>query len=153
VAALAALCRQRPRTRVVVFGDRAGPEAPFGYENAGVATPDALARLYSEGTVGLCLSLTNVSLTPQEMLACGMPCVDLDGPSTRAAGDGGAVTLAPFDPEAMAAALARLLDDEAQWRRRAEAGRALVAERTWERTATEVEAGLRDALRREAPVA
>ena len=36
----------------------------------------------AEATVGLCLSLTNYSLIPQEMLACGLPCVDLAGAST-----------------------------------------------------------------------
>ena len=38
---------------------------------------------YSEATVGLCLSLTNYSLIPQEMMACGLPCVDLAGGRAR----------------------------------------------------------------------
>ena len=41
--------------------------------------PSSWPGLYSEATVGLCLSMTNYSLIPQEMLACGLPCVDLDG--------------------------------------------------------------------------
>ena len=39
---------------------------------------------YAEAAVGLCLSLTNYSLIPQEMMACGLPCVDLAGGSTDA---------------------------------------------------------------------
>ena len=35
--------------------------------------PAELAALYSLGTVGLVLSMTNYSLIPQEMLACGLP--------------------------------------------------------------------------------
>jgi glycosyltransferase involved in cell wall biosynthesis len=139
-AALAALRARRPDARVVVFGERPSP-------------PAELARLFSEGTAGLCLSLTNHSLIPHEMLACGMPCVDLDRPGTRSVNEGDAVALAPFDPEAIAAELERLLADEDEWRRRSQAGRALVAGQTWERAAEQVEAGLRDALRREAPVA
>jgi glycosyltransferase involved in cell wall biosynthesis len=149
IAALAALRERRPDLRVVAFGDAAPLDAPFPAEHAGVATPKQLALLFSEGTVGLCLSLTNYSLIPQEMLACGMPCVDLDRPSTRSVfGSHAAVALAPLDPEALAGAMERLLDDEAEWERRSRAGAALVARRTWPGAAAQVERGLRDALRR-----
>ena len=40
-------------------------------------------RLYNEATVGLCLSLTNHSLIAQEMLACGLPVVELAGRALR----------------------------------------------------------------------
>ena len=49
-----------------------------------MASPGQLAQAYSQGTVGLCLSLTNYSLIPQEMMACGMPCVDIAGGSSEA---------------------------------------------------------------------
>ena len=147
VAALARLRERRPDLRVVAFGDREPPSFPA--EHAGVRSPPELARLFGEGTVGMCLSLTNYSLVPQEMLACGLPCVDLDRPGTRSVyGDDGPVLLAPFDPDALAGALDRLLGDEAEWERRSRAGVALVAERTWPRAAAQVEAGVRDALRR-----
>jgi glycosyltransferase involved in cell wall biosynthesis len=58
----------------------------------------------------------------------------------------GAVALAPFDPAAIAAAVERLLDDQAEWERRSRAGLAAVAGRSWARAAEQVEAGLRDAL-------
>jgi glycosyltransferase involved in cell wall biosynthesis len=148
-AALEALQARRPDLRVVVFGDREPPAFSFSAEHAGVATPAELARLFVAGTVGLCLSLTNYSLVPQEMLACGLPCIDIDRPSTRSVyGDGDAVVLAPFAPEALAGAIERLLDDEAEWERRSRAGLAMVADRTWARAAEQVEAGVRDALRR-----
>jgi glycosyltransferase involved in cell wall biosynthesis len=149
VAALEELAARRDGLRVVAFGDPAPLRARFASEHAGVLGPEALAGLFAGGTAGLCLSLTNYSLIPREMLACGMPCVDLDRPSTRSAyGAGGPVALAPFDPVGIADALERLLDDEAEWGRRSEAGQALVAGYTWDRSAAEVEAGLRDALRR-----
>jgi glycosyltransferase involved in cell wall biosynthesis len=152
LAALAALHARRPGLRVVAFGDRERLAAPFPVEHAGVASPEQLSRLFAEATVGLCLSLTNYSLIPQEMLACGMPCVDLDRPSTRSVyGADGPVALAGFDPAAIASAIERLLDDEAEWERRSRAGLALVRERTWAEAATQVEAGLREALRRRVP--
>jgi glycosyltransferase involved in cell wall biosynthesis/GT2 family glycosyltransferase len=147
--ALAELHGRRPDLRVVAFGDRDHSlEAPFAHEHAGVVNPHALAALYSEGTVGLVLSLTNYSLIPQEMLACGLPCVDVAGGCSEAVfGADGPVELAPFDPVAMADHLERLLADEALWQRRSDAGLAFVAGRAWEHAAAQVEVGLREALR------
>ncbi len=81
--ALAELHRRRPDVRIVLFGTDKPLHAAFPYEHMGVLTPAQLARLYSEATVGLCLSLTNFSLMPKEMLACGLPCVELAGVSAE----------------------------------------------------------------------
>ena len=84
VLALQELHRRRPDTRFVLFGDDGRVETPFPYEHLGVASPEQLSWAYSEATVGLSLSLTNYSLIPQEMLACGLPCVELAGAASRA---------------------------------------------------------------------
>jgi glycosyltransferase involved in cell wall biosynthesis len=98
--------------------------------------------------VGLVLSLTNYSLIPQEMLACGMPCVDLAHISAETVfGYDGPVALAEFDPIALGDAIEHLMTDEAEWERRSRAGLAFVADRTWDRAAVQVEAGLREAIR------
>src|SRR6185503_16886854 len=81
--ALEELIARRPGTRVIVFGDRKPPPAPFDYEFAGVLQPDELAQLYARATVGLVLSLTNYSLVPKEMMACGLPVVDVRGASAE----------------------------------------------------------------------
>ncbi len=71
-----------------------------------------LPAIYAEATVGLVLSMTNYSLVAQEMLSCGLACVELDAPSVVAAfGRGGPVDFAPLDPIAIADALERLLTD------------------------------------------
>jgi SAM-dependent methyltransferase len=83
------------------------------------------------------------------MLACGLPCVDLAGFSSETVfGAEGPVELAPFDPMALADAMERLLDDDGLWERRSRAGLEFVRGRTWDRAAEQVEAGLREALRR-----
>ena len=43
-------------------------------------TPDIadLGNLYRSADVGVCFSTTNPSLVPFEMMACGLPVVDLD---------------------------------------------------------------------------
>jgi GT2 family glycosyltransferase/glycosyltransferase involved in cell wall biosynthesis len=147
--ALAELHRRRPQTRIVLFGTDRPPRTAFPYEHCDVLSPPQLAALYAEATVGLCLSLTNFSLMPKEMLACGLPCVELAGVSAESifGEDGGPLALAPLDPTALADALERLLDDHAEWERRSSGGIAFVASHTWDVAADEVEAGLRHALR------
>ena len=142
--------RRRPDVRVLVFGhDDAKPlRLQLPYENLGVVSPERLSWTYSEATAGLCLSLTNYSLLPQEMMACGLPCVDLEGSSTEAElGRDAGVELAAADPLAIADALERLLADEPLWRRRSEAGLAMADTASWDVAARQVELGLREALR------
>lgn len=146
--ALTELCRRR-EVRVLAFGD-AGPswDQPFPYEFLGVVSPPELAALYRRATVGLVLSLTNYSLIPQEMMACGLPLVDLRGGCSEAIfGENGPVELAAADPVKIADALERLLDDPAEWERRSAAGLAWAAERTWDAAVDAVEHGLRESLR------
>jgi glycosyltransferase involved in cell wall biosynthesis len=143
--------RRRPGLRVVVFGDPTPPEAAFPYEHVGLASPGQLAWLYSEATVGVAFSMTNASLVPQDMLACGLPVVDVAGFGTEAVhGPDGPVELAPFDDLAVAAAVERLLDDPGLRAERRRAGLEHASRRTWERAADCVEAGLRTALRERA---
>jgi O-antigen biosynthesis protein len=154
IVALAALHRRRPDVRIVLFGDTRPLRAPFPYEHAGVTGHEELSWLFSEATVGLCLSMTNFSLIPQEMLACGLPCVDLDRPSARSVfGADGPLVLADLDPDAIAAAIERLLDDESGWERRSRQGLEFVAPRTWDAATAQVERELRTALREREPQA
>ena len=85
---------------------------------------------------------------PQEMLACGLPCVELAGISAESIfGSDGPLELAPLDPDRLADAMERLLTDPTEWERRSREGIDAVATHTWDRATDEVEAGLRHALR------
>ncbi len=145
--ALAELKRRRPDVRVVLFGTSEVIHASFAYEHVDVLNTEQLSWLYSEATVGLCLSLTNFSLMPKEMLACGLPCVELAGVSAESIfGSDGPLELAPLDSNRIADAIERLLERPRAWEP-ARAGIEFVASHTWERATDEVEAGLRHALR------
>jgi glycosyltransferase involved in cell wall biosynthesis/GT2 family glycosyltransferase len=147
LAALGELHRRRPQTRIVLFGDPTPVRTTFPYEHMGVLAPKQLPWLYSEATIGLCLSMTNISLMPKEMLACGLPCVELSGVSAESIfGADGPIELAPLDPDAIATAMERLLDDSQLRERRARDGIDFVAAHTWERATDLVEAGLRRSL-------
>lgn len=146
--ALTELLRRRGDVRVIAFGWDGPLHLPFTHQHAGVLNPAELSALYNEATVGLTLSLTNYSLVPQEMLACGLPCVDLAGFSSDVAyGDTPPLDLVPPTIPALADAMERLLDDRDHWERRSSEGRAFVAQHTWQNAGDRVEQGLRAALR------
>ena len=151
--ALARLHERRPDLRIVLFGDKYPLGAAFPHEHAGVASHEQLSWLFSEATVGMSLSMTNYSLMPQEMLACGLPTVDLDRPSARSVfGPDGPVALAAFDDVAIADVLERLLADDAERERRSKRGLEFVRDHTWDAAAEQVEQELRNALRLVEPV-
>jgi O-antigen biosynthesis protein len=146
--ALAELKRRRPDVGIELFGDPRGVATDLDARDLGVLDRSELAEAYSRATVGVVLSLTNYSLIAQEMLACGLPPVEADGPSTRAAfAANGAVTLAPLTVDGIASAVERLLADPALREDRRSRGVDLVHERTWEKAAEDFEGGLREALR------
>jgi hypothetical protein len=139
--------RGRKDVRVVIFGNDHPEPARFEYESAGPMKPEALAKLYSEATVGVAFSMTNASLVPQDMAACGLPCVELDvGAAEQTWGRDGSVELAPFDPQGVADAIERLLDDPELRERRRRAGLEMAKWRTWDRAAQQIEEHLRAAL-------
>ena len=146
--ALAEVKRQRPAVEVELFGDPRGTPRVLEATDLGVLRADDLAAAYSRAAVGVVLSLTNYSLIAQEMLACGLPCVEADTPSTRAAfGADGPSSLAPLTVEGVAAEIIRLLDDPALREQRRTLGLHLAERQTWESAAEDFEGGLREALR------
>jgi glycosyltransferase involved in cell wall biosynthesis len=147
--ALEELLADRPDTRVVIFGDSKPPPAPFDYEFAGVLEPAALAGLYGRATVGLVLSLTNYSLVPKEMMACGLPVVDVRGASAESVfgrGDG-VIELAAPEPLALAQSVGSLLDDADRRTAMAAAAQRFVAGMTWTAAADQIERALRGWMR------
>ncbi len=69
--ALEEVVRARPGTRVITFGTRDAVAFNGPSEAAGVLDADGLARLYSQATIGVCLSLTNYSLIPARCSPAG----------------------------------------------------------------------------------
>jgi glycosyltransferase involved in cell wall biosynthesis/GT2 family glycosyltransferase len=134
VMALAEVVRRRPGTRVALYGTNAMVQAPFPYQHVGIVSPERLARLYSEATVGLSLSLTNYSLIPLEMMACGLPVVELSGRACEGVfGDDDAlISLADDNPNAIADRLLELLDDDELRDRRSEDALAFARANTWD---------------------
>lgn len=145
--ALEELHRRRPDVEIALFGQERRLRTPFPHRHLGVVAREALAETYSAATLGLGLSLTNPSLIPLEMLACGLPCVDVASESMRASHAGGPIVLAEPEPLAICGALEALLDAPERRAATSRAGREWIRFLTWDRAAEQVEAGLRAALR------
>jgi glycosyltransferase involved in cell wall biosynthesis len=148
LAGIANLFERRPGVTVTLFGSAVKGYAPFPCEDLGVAPPKELAQLYRRASAGVAFSLTNHSLVAQEMMASGLPVVELEGENVvDAFGDSGErVVLAPPSPDGIADALEHVLDDRAAVAAMARRARAFAEERTWERAGAQMEKALREFL-------
>jgi glycosyltransferase involved in cell wall biosynthesis len=145
--ALAELSRRRPDVEIALFGEDRPLAVPFEHTNLGVLPARELAGLYARATAGMVFSLTNPSLIGLEMMACGLPCVELASESMVATfGNNGPLELVKPDPRALCAALEQLLGDPPARENAGRAGLDMMAGRTWERAAEQVHAGLLAAL-------
>ncbi len=120
--------------------------APFDFVDHGVASQEELARIFQKADVGLVFSATNYSLVPQEMMACGLPIVELDMDSTRAIFPQDVVTLATPHPTAIADALSSLLSDKERRQAQADAALGWVSQFSWQESAKTIETALKERL-------
>jgi glycosyltransferase involved in cell wall biosynthesis len=131
VEALAELRRLRPDVEIVFFGSRSVDVAAleFPVTVAGILDLEGLANLYSNADLGLVFSPTNPSLVPYEMMACGLPVVDLKSEfaAVNYGGDDSIVFLADQDPRTMGAQIADLLADAPELRERSLLGQQFVS--------------------------
>jgi O-antigen biosynthesis protein len=148
IAGIATLFERRPGLRVTLFGSNVKGSAPFPCEDLGVRPPRELAALYRRASAGVVFSLTTHSLVAQEMMASGLPLVELEGENVSSAlgPSGERAMLAEPTPDSIADALERVLDDHEAAAAMARRARAFVEERTWERAGAQVEAALREYL-------
>jgi glycosyltransferase involved in cell wall biosynthesis len=145
LAGLGNLFERRPGVRVRLFGSSTGVRAPFPCEDLGVVPPRELAALYRRASVGVVFSLTTHSLVAHEMMAAGLPLVELEGDSVSSAlgHSGELVELAARTPDAIADAVERLLDEREDAAAMARRAHEFVSERTWERAGDQLEGALR----------
>jgi len=145
--ALEVLAKRGVQFHVDFFGAQLNfDEAPFAFKDHGVASPEELAALFQKTDIGVVFSATNYSLVPQEMMACGLPIVELKGESTECIFPGETVSLAEPHPEKIADAIEALLKDEERRKAQAEAAHEWVNGFCWEKSAKLVEAALKSRL-------
>ena len=150
VMVLNEVSRRRPDTRFILAGwDVAGFHLPFAHLNCGTVALDELPDLYSQCDVALVLSLTNLSLLPLELMACGCAVVSNRGENVEWLLDDSCVCLSDATVDDLATAVCGLLADDGRRAALSERGERFAHQQSWEMVTTQFEAGLRSA--REAP--
>lgn len=148
--AIAKVRTERPVELVIIGKKREGSVLPQLLDRLNLndvvsfvsgVTDERIVELYNEATVAVVPSLyEGFSLPAVEAMACGTPLVTTTGgalPEVVGTDGVAALTVAPGDSDALAAAIGRVLDDPALQQRLSDGGRARVLNRfTW-RTAAE----------------
>jgi glycosyltransferase involved in cell wall biosynthesis len=130
-----------------LFGDVIeATRAPFPCTLHGVLDAEGLANLYRSCDLGICFSTTNYSLAPKEMMACGLPVLEIDRPSTQAIFPPDVVTLTGPDPIRVANDIEALLADAQRRARQAAAATAWIANFSWEKSAEMIETAMIERL-------
>ena len=72
---------ERPNWKVEIVGDDYAKNLrlPKNFVATGVLTPVELSYLYAEASIGVCLSLSNASLVPYEMISSGLRVITNSG--------------------------------------------------------------------------
>ena len=105
--------QSRPDYEIIMAGwDVSEYDIPFPYSNLRALPLDRLSAVYNECTAALVISLTNMSLLPLELLACGTIPIVNDGPNNRLVSDNPYISYIDASPQAMADALVRAVDNK-----------------------------------------
>jgi len=130
------LTKQRmPDIEIDVYGSDSHGNIPFRHNNLGLIQDlNKINEVYNECAVGLCLSATNPSRIPFEMMAAGCIPIDIYQYNNLFDYDEGCGLLAYPSPEALAEAMCLVLEDEAFRAKLSRNGLASVKNRTmsWE---------------------
>ena len=153
IKALELARRQFPTIQAVLFGAFPRPESLPDWIDYKYDPPqeDLVGSIYNGSSICLCPSWTEgFGLPPAEAMACGCAVVSTDNGGVRdfAEHEVTALLSPPKDPEALAANVIRLLEDDELRIRLAKAGYERIQEFTWERSTDLLEQFLMDRIGR-----
>lgn len=110
--ALQIVQQKRPDTKIYLFGSPKMVPFNIKAEHLGMLNVEECNDLYNRCKVGFCISSSNPSRIPFEMMAAGLPVVDLYLKNNVYDLPGSGCVLAEPSAESIAAAILKLLDDE-----------------------------------------
>lgn len=110
--ALGILKHHNPEVEIFTYGSPEKPDLWFDVTHLGIVHPNELSHLYNEVQVGLCISSTNPSRIPFEMMACGLPVVDLYRSNNLYDYPDKSLLLSHHSPESIAEAIEAVLNTE-----------------------------------------
>jgi glycosyltransferase involved in cell wall biosynthesis len=132
ILALRAVCERISNVEVVLAGwDLSRYDIPFKHQDLGVVPVKALADVYNTCDVALVLSLTNLSLLPLELMACGVPIVSNDGPNNAWLLNAFNAKLSRTNPTDLANAVCDVLNDTNEAHRLIRSGLEAAHQTSW----------------------
>lgn len=110
IMALELFHKKHPEYTINLAGwDVAGYEVPFPHKNLKTLELKDLPSLYNKCSAALVMSLTNMSLLPLELLACGVIPVVNDGENNRLVSDNEFIEYVPNSPLSLANKLSEVI--------------------------------------------
>jgi len=105
--------KKHPEYKINLAGwDVSGFEIPFPYENLMSMPLSELSEVYNRCAVALIMSLTNMSLLPLELLACGTIPVVNDAPNNRLVSNNAFIAYTANNPTTLSNKLSSLVELE-----------------------------------------
>lgn len=103
--------KQNPDYTINLAGwDVSDYQIPFPYKNLKTLTIQELSAVYNRCSAALVMSLTNMSLLPLELLACGTIPVVNEGQNNRLVSDNPHIEYTPTSPQALANKLSEIVN-------------------------------------------
>lgn len=142
------LFEERNDFHVDIFGESYVRPLPYPSKSHGILDSKKLGSLYRKCTLGIVFSATNYSLIPQEMMACGLPVIEMDGDNTRGSFPEESVILAKPNPESIARTISKLLDDMDLRNKISSNALKYVTSLSWEKSSRQVERILKNSFKK-----
>jgi O-antigen biosynthesis protein len=130
IDALGIVKHYMPEVKIYLYGSNEQGRVWFDHESLGLLGIQACNALYNRCAVGLSLSPSNPSRVPFEMMASGLPVVEMWRANTIRDFPSSAISLANPSAPAIAEAILELLNDEPQRVRMSQAGLSYMANRS-----------------------
>ena len=111
IQALRIVKKLKPNVKIYLYGSKNNIDFDFPIENLGLLSVDECNVLYNKCTVGLCISASNPSRIPFEMMASGLPVIDIYRENNLYDYTDNTVLLSVPTPDAIASALISVLDN------------------------------------------
>lgn len=111
-----------PNLKIYLYGSKLDYYVGFDHENLKIISLDECNKLYNKCKVGLCISSSNPSRIPFEMMAAGLPVVDVYRENNLYDMPDDCVTLAYSTPESIASSILALLDDNKLAQKKSDSG-------------------------------
>jgi O-antigen biosynthesis protein len=129
IEALAIVKHFMPDVKIYLYGSRSAARVWFEHENLGLLSLEECNRLYNRCAVGLCISATNPSRIPFEMMAAGLPVVEVYRDNTLYDFPEEAILLCESTPESLAKGMMERLSKQKDSEVAGQAGARFMQER------------------------